>query len=87
MSQEHKIGLLSVVAIGVGDMVGGGIFAVLGLSVQLAQGGAPLAFLIAGIVALLTTYAYARLSVTFPSRGGTVTFLNKAFGTGVLTGR
>lgn len=86
MSQEHKIGLLSVVAIGVGGMVGGGIFAVLGLSVQLAQGGAPLAFLIAGIVALLTTYAYARLSVTFPSRGGTVTFLNKAFGTGVLTG-
>lgn len=86
MSQDKKIGLLSVVAIGVGGMVGGGIFAVLGLSVQLAEGGAPLAFLLAGIVALLTTYAYARLSVTFPSRGGTVTFLNKAFGTGLVTG-
>lgn len=86
MSQDQKIGLLSVVAIGVGGMVGGGIFAVLGLSVQLAEGGAPLAFLLAGIVALLTTYAYARLSVTFPSRGGTVTFLNKAFGRGIVTG-
>ncbi|MGV2830429.1 hypothetical protein [Myxosarcina sp. GI1(2024)] len=84
MSQDNKIGLLSVVAIGVGGMVGGGIFAVLGLSVQLARGGAPVAFFIAGIVALLT--AYARLSVTFPSRGGTVTFLNKAFGTGAITG-
>ena len=83
---DKKIGLLSVVAIGVGGMVGGGIFAVLGLSVQLAKGGAPLAFLVAGIVALLTTYAYARLSVTFPSRGGTVTFLNNAFGTGITTG-
>ncbi len=83
---ERNMGFWSVVAVGIGGMVGGGIFAVLGLSVQLAQGGAPLAFAIAGIVALLTTYAYVQLSIAFPSRGGTVTFLNKAFGTGVLTG-
>ena len=38
---------------GIGGMVGGGIFAVLGLSVDLAHGGAPVAFLIAGLVALL----------------------------------
>ena len=42
------MGLWSVVAIGVGGMVGGGIFAVLGLAVQLAHGGTPLAFLLAG---------------------------------------
>ena len=83
---NKKIGLLSVVSIGIGGMVGGGIFAVLGLSVQLAQGGAPIAFMIAGVVALITAYAYAQLSVTFPSRGGTVTFLNKAFGKGLFTG-
>lgn len=40
------MGFWSVVAVGIGGMVGGGIFAVLGLSVQLAQGGAPLAFAI-----------------------------------------
>ncbi len=83
---KNNIGFWSVVSVGVGGMVGGGIFAVLGLSVQLAQGGAPLAFAIAGIVALLTTYAYVKLSIAFPSRGGTVTFLNKAFGTGIFTG-
>jgi amino acid transporter len=81
-----KMGFWSVVAVGIGGMVGGGIFAVLGLSVQLAQGGASIAFAIAGLIALLTTYAYAQLTVTFPSRGGTVTFLNKAFGTGIFTG-
>jgi amino acid transporter len=81
-----KMGFWSVVAVGIGGMVGGGIFAVLGLSVQMAQGGAPIAFAIAGLIALLTTYAYAQLTVTFPSRGGTVTFLNKAFGTGIFTG-
>jgi amino acid transporter len=83
---QDKMGFWSVVAVGIGGMVGGGIFAVLGLSVQLAQGGAPVAFAIAGFIALLTTYAYAQLSVAFPSRGGTVTFLNQAFGTGVFTG-
>lgn len=80
------MGLWSVVAIGVGGMVGGGIFAVLGLAVQLAHGGTPLAFLLAGGVALVTTYSYARLAVAYPSRGGTVVFLNTAFGCGMLTG-
>ena len=67
-------------------MVGGGIFAVLGLAVQMAHSGTPVAFGLAGIVALLTTYSYAKLSVTSPSRGGTVTFLNRAFGAGMFTG-
>jgi len=83
---EGKLGLWAVVAIGVGGMVGGGIFAVLGLAVQLAGGGTPLAFALAGAVALLTAYSYAKLSVAYPSRGGTVTFLDRAFGSGMVTG-
>ncbi|MEJ2081303.1 MAG: APC family permease [Acidobacteriota bacterium] len=83
---EGQIGFLATTAIGVGGMVGGGIFAVLGLAVSLAGGGTPIAFLVAGAVALLTAYSYARLSVTFPSQGGTVVFLNRAFGGNYLTG-
>jgi amino acid transporter len=83
---DGRIGLWAVVAIGVGGMVGGGIFAVLGLAVQLAHGGTPVAFALAGVVALLTTYSYAKLSVAYPSRGGTVTFLDRVFGSGMLTG-
>jgi amino acid transporter len=79
------MGFWSVWAVGVGGMVGG-IFPVIGLAVQLAQKGAPLAFLIAGTVALITTYAYAQLSVAHPCRGGTVTFLNQAFGSGLFSG-
>lgn len=87
MSRERRgLGYWEVTAIGIGGMVGGGIFAVLGLSVHLAGGGAPLAFLIAGVVALVTAYSYTRLSVTFPSQGGTVSFLDRAFGSGVATG-
>ena len=85
-SESGKVGFWEVTAIGVGGMVGGGIFAVLGLSVDLTHGAAPVAFLLAGIVALVTAYSYARLSVAFPSQGGTVAFLDRAFGSGLMTG-
>jgi amino acid transporter len=85
-SKGTSIGYWSVVSIGVGGMVGGGIFAVLGLAAQLAEGGTPVAFALAGVVAFITSYSYARLSVAYPSRGGTVEFLNRAFGPGLATG-
>lgn len=81
-----SIGFWQATAIGVGGMVGGGIFAVLGLAVQLAGGGTPLAFSAAGLIAGLTAHSYARLSVRIPSQGGTVAFLNHAFGPGLWTG-
>jgi len=86
MSNEKSLGFWSVVAIGIGGMVGGGIFAVLGLAVELSHGGTPVAFLIAGLVALITSYSYVKLSVKYPSQGGTVEFLNQSFGPGLTTG-
>jgi len=86
ISTEGDIGFLEAVSIGVGGMVGGGIFAVLGLAVGVGEGGTFIAFLVAGVVALLTTYSYARLSVALPSQGGTVEFLNQAFGAGRVAG-
>ena len=62
-------------------MVGGGIFSVLGLTVQIAGAGAYISFLVGGTVAALTGWSYARLSVLIRSRGGTATFLDRAFGT------
>ena len=85
-SDSGKIGLAGAVSIGIGGMVGGGIFAVLGLSVELTHGGAPVAFLMAGIVTALTAYSYSKLSIAFPSQGGTVVFLDRAFGEGILVG-
>jgi len=86
MSKKGPLGLLSVISIGIGGMVGGGIFAVLGFAVQLAGDGTYIAFALAGIVALITSYSYAKLSVTYPSEGGTVEFLDQAFGPGLTTG-
>jgi len=82
----RSIGLLGATAIGIGGMVGGGIFAVLGVASEQALGGTPIAFAVAGFVAALTAVSYARLSVRFQSAGGTVTFVDKVFGVSELTG-
>ncbi len=81
-----KLTLGELVSIGIGGMIGGGIFAVLGLSIQLSGGFAPIAFLIAGSIALLTSYSYHKLSLKIDSEGGTVSFLNYVFGKNILTG-
>ena len=85
-AKQGKLGTFSTLSIGIGGMVGGGIFAVTGLTVNVTKGSAPIAFLIAGIVALLTSYAYLKLTLRYPGEGGTVEFLNRAFGPGITTG-
>ena len=82
---DRKIGFWEAYSIGVGGMIGGGIFAVLGLTLLLAKGAAPLAFLFAGLIALLTSYSYAKLSVRYPSEGGTVEFLVQGLGNNLLS--
>jgi amino acid transporter len=83
---NKKIGLKEAMSIGIGGMVGGGIFAVLGLAVSLGKGGTPMAFLLAGILALITSYSYVKLSLAYPDRGGTVKFINQGFGKSVFSG-
>lgn len=83
---EGKLGTFSTLSIGIGGMVGGGIFAVTGLTIDVTKGAAPIAFLIAGIVALLTSYSYLKLTLRYPGEGGTVEYLNRAFGGGIVTG-
>ena len=68
MSGRERIGFREAFSIGVGGMIGGGIFAVLGLSLQLSGGGAPVAFGIAGLVALTTSYSYVKLTRRYPGR-------------------
>ncbi len=86
MKTNEKIGSKDAISIGIGGMVGGGIFAVLGLAVSLSKGGTPVAFLFAGIIALLTAYSYAKMSLKYPQSGGTVNFVNQQYGNGIFAG-
>ncbi|MGA7488146.1 MAG: APC family permease [Xanthobacteraceae bacterium] len=85
-SRSGQIGMVAAVSIGIGGMVGAGIFSILGVVAQAAGNAMWLSFAIGGVVALLATYSYAKLGATFPSAGGAVHFLVKGFGDGVLTG-
>jgi amino acid transporter len=78
--------MAAAISIGIGGMVGAGIFSILGVVAQAAGNAMWLAFAIGGVVALLSTYSYAKLGATFPSAGGAVHFLVKGFGDGVLAG-
>jgi len=76
----EKLGLKEIVAMGIGGMVGGGIFSVLGLAMNEGGHAAPIAFMLGGLVALITGYSYTRLGLAFHSDGGSFTYLERAFG-------
>jgi amino acid transporter len=71
--------------LGVGSMVGAGIFALLGEAGAVAGSAVWLSFLIAGVIATLQGYAVAKLGARYPSSGGIVTFLLQGFGPGHIT--
>ena len=72
--------------IGVGAMVGAGIFALLGAAGAVAGPAVWLSFLIAGAICALQGYSFARLGSSYPSSGGMLTYLAKGFGEGHITG-
>jgi amino acid transporter len=72
--------------IGVGAMVGAGIFALLGAAGDVAGAAVWLSFLIAGAVAVLQGYSFAKLGARYPSAGGLLEYVAKGFGGGHVTG-
>jgi len=75
-----------LVALGVGSMVGAGIFALMGEAAALAHSAVWLAFGVAGIIALLTGHSFVQLGIRYPTRGGVVEYLAQAYGTGRFSG-
>lgn len=86
MDNKKTMGLWSAVSIGIGGMLGGGIYSLLGTSTQIAGNAVYISFFMAGLVALLSAYSYAKLGAKFPSAGGPVEFLIRGFGDGIVSG-
>jgi len=72
--------------LGVGAMVGAGIFALLGEAGAVAGSAVWLSFLLAGIVSMLLGYNVVKLGVRYPSSGGLIAYLLEGFGNGRLLG-
>ncbi len=87
MKQDHKaFGLWSAVFLGIGSMVGAGIFVLLGEAGAIAGNLVWISFLMGGVIALLSGYSLAKLSSIYPSRGGIVEYLVQCYGEGVFSG-
>jgi amino acid transporter len=81
---KRKLGVPLLVFYGVGIMVGAGIYVLVGAAAGAAGIYAPLAFLLAGLVALPTAASYAELSARIPKSAGEAAYLMRAFHKPVL---
>jgi len=82
MSQEkgdqpprEKLGFNAAWAMAVGGMIGGEIFATLGVVITIAGELAWLSFVLGGLISLLVGYAYFKLATQCGEGGGAYTFL------------
>lgn len=90
MSNE-SFGLTEAISIALGGMIGGGIYAVLGVVTQITGALTWFAFLIAGIVAICAGYSYIGLNKLVTNDdgengGGSVTFVQSFTGNSTLAG-
>jgi APA family basic amino acid/polyamine antiporter len=76
---QRRLGFGLLTAYGIGVMVGAGIYVLIGAVAGLAGSLAPVAFLLAGLVALPTALSFAELSSRIPEAGGAAAYLGHAF--------
>ncbi|MFB6104470.1 MAG: hypothetical protein ABEJ57_05210 [Halobacteriaceae archaeon] len=69
-----------------GGMIGGGIFAVLGVVAQITQAATWAAFVLAGIVALCAACSFNTLNRLSDGTGGSVTYVQAFTGNATLAG-
>lgn len=78
-TKQYQLGLWQVVSLGIGSIVGAGIFALLGQVLQETGEMTYYSFAISGVIALFCGYAYIKLAGAFPSQGGITVYFQHAF--------
>lgn len=76
---QRSIGLTLITLYGLGNILGAGIYVLVGEVVGAAGLGAPLAFIIAAVVAALTAFTYGELAARFPVSAGEAVYMHEAF--------
>lgn len=84
--QGKPMTVIAAASLGIGSMIGAGIFALMGEAVAIAGSAVYLSFILAGVIALLSGYSLAKLGVRYPAAGGIVEYLVQSFGVGLFSG-
>jgi amino acid transporter len=74
-----ELGLLDATMIGMGAMIGAGIFVLTGLAAEIAGPAALLVFVLNGVVTAFTGLSYAELASAIPKSGGGYAFVREIF--------
>jgi len=77
---RRTIGFWGAAGIGIGAIIGTGIFVLIGVASGIAGPAVILSFVIAGFIALLTGLSTAELSSFIHESGGSYIYTTKAFG-------
>ena len=75
----RHLGLATLILYGIGDILGAGIYALVGKVAGIAGQGAWVSFLLSGVLALITGLSYAELSSRIPYSAGAAAFASRAF--------
>ncbi len=78
-SLARRLGFVSLIFYGIGDILGAGIYALVGKVIGLAGSGAWLTFVLAAVAAVLTGISYAELTSRFPVSAGAAAYIGRAF--------
>ncbi|MDY7081387.1 MAG: amino acid permease, partial [Halobacteria archaeon] len=78
-SPEAELGLLDATMIGMGAMIGAGIFVLTGLAAEISGPAAVLVFALNGAVTAFTALSYAELASAIPKSGGGYAFVREVF--------
>ena len=84
--EPKRLTVRGAVFLGIGAMVGAGIFALLGEAGAVAGAAVWISFLVAGAISALLGYTVVKLGVRYPSSGGILAYLIEGFGNGRLVG-
>lgn len=79
-SLKRNITYRKLLFYGLGTMVGGGFYALIGKVAGEAAMLAPIAFLVAGLLALVNGFTYGELSSRYPVSAGEAQYVHEAFG-------
>jgi amino acid transporter len=77
---SRSLNLFTITMIGVGGMIGAGIFVLTGIAAGVAGPALVLVFLLNGILTTLTAMAYAELGSAVPGAGGGYLWVKMGFG-------
>jgi amino acid transporter len=85
-TSERTFTVRQAAFIGVGAMVGAGIFALLGEAGAVAGSAVWVSFVLAGIIAGFQGYSFAKFGARFPTAGGLLEYVARGFGEGHVLG-